>query len=55
MNVIFESFGPGDTIPTLEYLKNRKLKKYFNRETEACIVGMGKLVQGIELDPEIPC
>ena len=54
MNAVFDSYGPGEEIPVLQYLKNRKLKKYFNRETEAAVVGVGKLTRKIELDPETP-
>ena len=54
MKVIFDSYKPGEEIPVLHYLKNRKLRKYFNRETEAALVGLGKLTRKIELTPETP-
>jgi hypothetical protein len=54
MKVIFDSYGAGEEIPVGQYLKNRKLKKYFNRETAAAVVGVGKLSRGIELHPATP-
>ncbi len=54
MKVTFDSYKPGEEIPVVQYLKNRKLRKYFNRETEAALVGVGKLTRNIELRPETP-
>lgn len=54
MQVVFESFGQAEEIKALAYLKNRKLNKYFNRETAAAIVCMGKLTDGKELPADIP-
>ena len=54
MIAVFDSYGAGDEIPLRQYLKNRKLQKYFNRETAAAIVGVGKLLRDIELHPKIP-
>jgi len=54
MKVTFDSYEPGEEIPVLQYLKNRKLRKYFNRETEAALVGVGKLTRKIELRPDTP-
>ena len=54
MKVVFESYQFTDEIPVFEYLKNRKLNKYFSRETAAAIVTCGKLLKGQEIDPEIP-
>lgn len=54
MIAVFDSYGISDEIPLRQYLKNRKLKKYFNRETAAAIVGVGKLARDIEIHPKIP-
>ena len=54
MKTVFFSFSLEDSIPVSQYLKNKKLQKYFNRETEAAIVGMGKLTEGMDLDSETP-
>ncbi len=54
MKVIFDSYNPNETIPISRYLKNKKLKKYFNLETMAALVCFGKLTDEIKLDPETP-
>lgn len=54
MKVIFNSYQPGETITVTKYLKNKKLQKYFNRETAAAIVGAGQLLNGLSLPAEIP-
>lgn len=54
MKTVFLSYNFEDEIPVAQYLKNKKLKKYFNRETEAAIVGMGKLTEGIDVHSETP-
>lgn len=54
MKVIFESYTPEGTIPVGTYLKNKKLRKYFSRETAAAIVCAAKLLDGVELPPETP-
>ncbi|UCE21747.1 MAG: hypothetical protein JSV46_05905 [Candidatus Aminicenantes bacterium] len=54
MNAVFDSYSPDEEIPVFQYLKNKKLRKYFNRETEAAVVGVGKLTKQIELNPKTP-
>jgi len=54
MKVIFDTYGLEQEIPINEHLQNRKLRKFFNRETEAALVGVGKLKQDIELDRQTP-
>jgi hypothetical protein len=54
MKVVFDSYNPDETIPVGNYLKNKKLRKYFNRETAAAIVCAGKLLHGIDLSLDIP-
>ena len=46
MKIRWQRFGPDEVIPVSEYLKNRKLRKYFNRETAATIVTLSKLLDG---------
>ncbi len=41
-------------IPVGKYLRNKKLRKYFSRETAAAIVCAGKILDGIELAPDTP-
>jgi hypothetical protein len=54
MRVIFEVYTLQDEIPVKEYVKKRKLIKYFNRETSAAITGLAKLLKGQPLDPYTP-
>lgn len=54
MKVIFDSYSPDEKIPVLQYLKNKKIKKYFSLETMAAIVGLGKLIERLNLDTETP-
>lgn len=54
MKVVFNSYKYNETIPVIDYLKKRKLAKYFNRETAAAIVSMKKLLNGSDIDPETP-
>jgi hypothetical protein len=54
MKVIYDQYNPEDTIPVREHLKNKKLKKYLNRETSAAIVAVSKLLAGNELPTETP-
>ncbi len=54
MKAVFVSFGGGEDIPVLPFLKNRKMVKYLNRETMAAIVAVGKLSGSAPLPCDIP-
>lgn len=54
MKIIYEEYSAEEIIPVREYLKNKKLKKYFNRETEASIVALSRLTEGIDLNEDTP-
>jgi hypothetical protein len=54
MQVIFDSYNPEEIIPASKFLKNKKLNKYFNRETAAAIVCASKLLKGLTVNPETP-
>lgn len=54
MKVVFDSYPPDKTIAVTNYLKNKKLQKYFNRETAAAIVSAGRLLQGLTLPTDMP-
>ena len=54
MKIRWQSFGPDEVIPVSEHLNNQKLRKYFNRETAAAIVTLGKLLDGTKLPVNIP-
>jgi hypothetical protein len=50
MKIIFDSYQPQEAIPVRQFLTNKKLAKYFNRETAAVISGLGKLLAGKSID-----
>jgi len=54
MKVAFSTYAHNDVIPVLDYLKDRKLAKYFSRETAAAIVCLGKLQIETELRSRMP-
>jgi len=54
MKVEFLTFSLSEEIPVLEYLRTRKLVKFFNRETAAAVVCLGRLLAGESLAPETP-
>jgi hypothetical protein len=54
MNAAFTAFAHGDAIPVLDHLKDRKLAKYFSRETAAAIVCLGKLLKDVDIPSTIP-
>jgi hypothetical protein len=51
MKIVYDSYKSTDPIPVEAYLKNRKLKKYFNRETSGAIATLGKLQAKVNFDP----
>jgi hypothetical protein len=54
MKIVFDAYEPTERIEVLGYLKNKKLVKYFNRETEAAIAGMNKLLNGLDISRDTP-
>lgn len=54
MKAVFDSYSSSDVIPVTQYLSNKKLGKYFNRETAAAMVCASKLLQGLSLPTETP-
>jgi hypothetical protein len=44
MQLIFESYAAEAPIPVGQFLRNRKLAKYFNRETAAALIAARKLL-----------
>lgn len=55
MKAVFHTYGAGEAIPVQEYLRNRKLVKYLNRETMAAIVALGRLYEIAPIEPATPC
>jgi hypothetical protein len=54
VQIVFDSYGPGEPIPVQAHLRNRKLAKYFNRETAAVLVAASKLLTGRDFDRRMP-
>ena len=54
MNIVYNHYAADETIPVFDFVKNRKLVKYFNRETAAAIVAAGRLLKDTAFDPQIP-
>lgn len=54
MTISFERYGPTEQIPVLNYLKNKKMNKYYNRETAAGIVCFSKLEEMRQIAPGTP-
>jgi hypothetical protein len=54
MKILFDAYDKDAPIPVQRYLSNRKLVKYFNRETAAAVVCAARLLEGESLDPGTP-
>ncbi len=54
MRISFKSFALGESIPILGLLNNKKLNKYFNRETSAGIAAFSDMAQGMEINSDTP-
>jgi hypothetical protein len=54
MKFVFNNFSPQDTIPVGDFLKNKKLSKYYNRETQAAMVTVGTLLKDYPIHEEMP-
>lgn len=52
MRVLYQKYLPGDDIPVHNYISNKKLIKYYTRETMAAAVVMGELIKDTSLRPE---
>ena len=48
---VYHRFSHDETIPVEQYLKNRKIKKYFNGETSAAVLCMGELMEKTPINP----
>ncbi len=51
MKKILLRYDADEAIPVKTHLTNRKLRKYFNRETAAAVMAMGELLQQVEMEP----
>lgn len=54
MKLIFESYAADAPIPVQHFVRNRKLVKYFNRETAAALIAARKLLDAAPCDPATP-
>lgn len=54
MKLIFESYAADEPVPVADFVRNRKLIKYFNRETAAAIVAARRLLEGACVAPDVP-
>lgn len=54
MRLVLDRYAADEPIPVQRFVKNRKLVKYFNRETAAALVAVGKLFEQSAPDPAMP-
>lgn len=54
MKVIFDSYARDCPIPVQDYIRNKKLAKYFNREAAAAVICAAKLFAVCPVRPDIP-
>jgi len=54
MRIVYKKYLPSEDIPVYDYVRQRKLVKYYTRETMAAVVAAGELFRGIEISPEMP-
>jgi hypothetical protein len=54
MKIVYNHYAPDEIIPVNDYVRNRKLVKYFSRETRAAIVAAARLLRDMTIDPVMP-
>lgn len=54
MRVIYKKYLPEEEIPVYDYVRNRKLVKYYTRETMAAVVATACLFDGHTPDSDMP-
>lgn len=54
MRIVFNHFDAGMTIPVGDYIGNRKMAKYYNREAQAAMVSIGTLLNKNRPDHDTP-
>ena len=52
MKIVYKKYRFDEDIPVRSILKNKRLVKYFNRETSAGMVCLAELLAGMEIDTE---
>lgn len=54
MKIILDRYAAGEEIPVQKFISNRKLVKYFNRETAAALVASVRLLADTDFNREMP-
>ena len=54
MTVIYRKYCPGEEIPVYDFVKKRKLVKYYTRETMAAVVCAGTLLRDKNIESSTP-
>lgn len=54
MKVVFNTFSADNPIPVNDYISNRKMAKYYNREAQAALVTIKMLLGDIKPEPTTP-
>lgn len=54
MRIAFKTFSHDEPIPVLPLLSNKKMSKYYNRETSAGIVCFSEMASGLEIPENTP-
>jgi hypothetical protein len=54
LKLVYKYYASGEEIPFLPHIKNRKLVKYYTRETMAAMVALGELCEGSVLPADTP-
>jgi hypothetical protein len=50
----FNTYSIDENIPVNDYIKNKKMAKYYNRETQAAFVSFGKVFKESKIDRDTP-
>ena len=54
MKIVYNHFAAHEVIPVHDYIRNRKLIKYFNHETSAALVSAAQLLKAVDFSPAMP-
>lgn len=54
MRIVYKKYTASDEIPVYDYVQQRKLVKYYTRETMAAVVAAAELLAGCEVRNDMP-
>ena len=54
MKIVYKKYTASDEIPVYDYVHQRKLVKYYTRETMAAVVAAAELLAGCEVRNDMP-